>query len=243
MSERKQTRAKRPYSVAAQVRRRVERGGERYWRLSDFRDLPAGAVALALSRLTSEGALSRERKGVYFRARPTSFGPSVSAASASAALALRAPVHPAGLTAANALGFSTQNPGRLEYATPARDAPTALRDTNVRTRRPKSRHDLSVENGALLEFLRDRARTSDLPAEETYRRLYSLLRDRTRFRTLARAALDEPPRVRAMLGALGQEVDGEQASLRRLRESLNPLSRFDFGALRGLPHARDWQAK
>ena len=31
-------------------------------------------------------------------------------------------------------------------------------------------------------------------------------------------------------------------SLRRLRASLNPFSRFDFGLLVGLPHARSWQA-
>ena len=32
-------------------------------------------------------------------------------------------------------------------------------------------------------------------------------------------------------------------TLARLRRSLNPLSRFDFGQLAGLPSARDWHAK
>lgn len=168
---------------------------------------------------------------------------SLPSGSASAALALRAPVHPAGLTAANVLGFTTQNPARLEYATPAHDPPRALADANVRTRRPASREGLPVEDGALLEFLRDRGRSSDLSPEATYERLYQLLRDPSRFARLARAALDEPPRVRAMLGALGTEVGADEAALRRLRKSLNPLSRFDFGLLRGLPHAREWQAQ
>lgn len=198
---------------------------------------------MALSRLAREGFVRRERKGVYYRPRPTPFGMSLPSGSASAALALRAPVHPAGLTAANVLGFTTQNPARLEYATPAHDPPRALADANVRTRRPASREGLPVEDGALLEFLRDRGRSSDLSPEATYERLYQLLRDPSRFARLARAALDEPPRVRAMLGALGTEVGADEAALRRLRKSLNPLSRFDFGLLRGLPHAREWQAQ
>ena len=31
--------------------------------------------------------------------------------------------------------------------------------------------------------------------------------------------------------------------LDRLRRSLNPLSRFDFGQLRNLRYAKEWQAK
>jgi hypothetical protein len=236
---------KPPASVASRVRARVERGGERFWTLDDFADLPAGAVAMALSRLAADGTLQRERKGVYYRARSTPFGMSVPSASGSVALALGdRPLHPAGLTAANVLGFTTQNPGRQEFTTPAAAAPSALENARVRARRrPGSRSNLSAEDGALLEFLRERARTSDLPPDRTYARLYELLGETARFRRLSKAALDEPPRVRAMLGALGQEIGADDRMLRQLRKSLNPLSRFDFGLLRGLPHADEWQAK
>ena len=213
--------------------------------LGDFADLPAGAVAMALSRLVADGTLRRERKGVYYRSRQTPFGTSIPSASGSIALALGdRPLHPAGLTAANVLGFTSQNPARQEFTTPAAAAPTALENAHVRARRrPGSRRGLSAEDGALLEFLRERARTSDLPPDRTYARLYELLSDRDRFRRLSKAALYEPPRVRAMLGALGQGVDADDRLLRELRQSLNPLSRFDFGLLGGLPHAGEWQAK
>jgi hypothetical protein len=46
-----------------------------------------------------------------------------------------------------------------------------------------------------------------------------------------------------MLGALGEQLGKRPATLGRLRESLNPLSRFDFGLLSGLPNAKRWQAK
>lgn len=48
---------------------------------------------------------------------------------------------------------------------------------------------------------------------------------------------------RAMLGALGEELDMSPRLLDQLQRSLNPLSRFDFGRLSSLRHARQWQAK
>ncbi len=230
-------------STAGQVRRRVLAGGERFWRHEDFEGLSPSGVATALSRLVRDGELQRVRKGVYFRPRPTVIGPSVPAASGATATSLRSPLHPAGLSAANLLGLSTQNPARREYATSASDPPTALAGSRVRTRRPRARATLTAQEGALLELLRDRASTSDLPPAETTRRLQELLSDRARFARLAQAAAAEPPRVRAMLGALGELAGAEEQHVRALRKSLNPLSRFDFGVLSALPNTRSWQAK
>lgn len=56
-------RGRSPNSTATRVYERVRTGGERYWSLSDFRDLPATAVAHALSRLASQGELQRLRNG------------------------------------------------------------------------------------------------------------------------------------------------------------------------------------
>jgi hypothetical protein len=44
-----------PTRIAALVRQRIERGGERVWRLEDFRELAFYAVAQILSRLTVKG--------------------------------------------------------------------------------------------------------------------------------------------------------------------------------------------
>lgn len=219
------------------------RGESRYWKHGDFANLPPSAVAMALSRLTKEGVLRRVGKGVYYRPTQTSFGLSMPAASGVASQTLRAPLHPAGLSAANALGLSTQNPGRPEYATPAPAPPTALRGSVVHTGRPARRGTLSPEDGAILETLRARARHSDLSPEQTVRRLLELLADERRFAALVGVAMVEPPRVRAMLGAMGQELEMPPRLLDRLKGSLNPLSRFDFGSLRSLRYAKNWQAK
>lgn len=46
-----------------------------------------------------------------------------------------------------------------------------------------------------------------------------------------------------MLGAIGQELGIDLSLLSLLRDSLNPLSRFDFGHLSMLKYAKQWQAK
>jgi len=46
-----------------------------------------------------------------------------------------------------------------------------------------------------------------------------------------------------MLGALGEELQMPPRLLERLRASLNPLTRFDFGPLQVLRTASEWQAK
>lgn len=239
-----QTRPKKTRASAAQaVRKRVDSGGARYWKHSDFKSLPPSAVATELSRMSRKGTLQRISRGVYYRPVQTSFGPSIAGASAAAVQAVRAPVHPAGLSAANVLGLTTQNPGRPVFATSAPKRPTALRNAIVHTGRPSERAKLSSKEGAILELLRERARSSDLPAEETVRRLEAVISDERSFARLATAALTEPPRVRAMLGALGEELQMPPRLLERLRASLNPLTRFDFGPLRALRTAREWQAK
>src|SRR5450756_2170653 len=234
--------AHRAVMTAKQIRSRVRRGGERFWRHTDFAGLPPAAVSQALSRLTKRGELERVRKGLYYRSRPTVLGASRPAPDAVAVHSARGRLHPAGLTAANYLGFTTQNPARPEYASSASSAPRALAGAHVYTRRPR-REGLSERESAILELLRDRARTSDLGAEGTCARLLDMLDDPRIFARLTKAAADEPPRVRAMLGAAGEQLGMDERLLSRLRASLNPLSRYDFGTLKCLQTAGRWQVK
>jgi predicted transcriptional regulator of viral defense system len=232
--------------TAAVVRQRIERGGERLWRLEDFRDLSFEAVAQALSRLTREGVLERLSKGVYYRTRETAFGKSRPNPAAIQKLASKTKtVFPAGIAAANLLGFTTQTARRSELATSALSLPRKLvgKETVIHARRPEAWTSLSKEDAALLDFLRRAGRTSELPPHETIRRVLKLLTEKGRFERLLKVVDSEPPRVRAMLGAIGEQLGKNRASLKRLRESLNPFSKFDFGALSGLPRAHNWQVK
>jgi hypothetical protein len=154
-------------------------------------------------------------------------------------------VFPAGVAAANLLGFTTQNASRIELATDGLSLPRLWlgEDAVVHTRRPAAWRTLSETDAALLDFLRKRGASSDLSPEETVAKLLQHFREPGRFERLRKVALSEPPRVRAMLGAIGEQIGLPERSLAGLRESLNPLSRFDFGILAALTHARRWQAK
>ncbi len=152
---------------------------------------------------------------------------------------------PAGVTAANLLGLTTQTASRSEIATNASSLPRKLvgSDTVIYTRRPEAWAGLTHAEAALLDFLRRGGRTGDLSPEETVRRTLALFRQPRRFERLLAVAGSEPPRVRAMIGAIGQEIGKNPARLGALRATLNPLSRFEFGMLSGLRWARHWQAK
>jgi hypothetical protein len=230
-------------SATAKIRRRIERSGEGFWRVRDFDDLPPRTVARALSRLAKAGVIERVRNGLYYHPRATVIGPSVASPTAIISHVARAPLHPSGLSAANALGLTTQNPARPELATTAAHAHSLLTDAKVHTRRPPGRARLSPREAAILELLRSRGRYSDLPPDETVDRLLLELGRDSTFERVARVGIDEPPRVRAMLGALGEQLGANPVLLRRLRRSLNPVSTFDFGALKAVPAAREWQAR
>jgi hypothetical protein len=235
-----------PLRTATVIWRRIERGGERIWRLDDFRDLPFAAAAQTLSRLTRKGMLDRLSKGVYYRNRETTFGKSrPNPAAIQSLVAKRAKVYPSGIAAANLLGFTTQTAARSEIATSALSLPRKLvgADTIIHTRRPEAWSNLSETDAALLDFLRQRGKWSELSPQDTIRRILALVSEQERFDRLLKVVNSEPPRVRAILGAIGQQLGKNPSALRRLQESLNPFSRFDFGVLVGLHHAREWQAK
>ena len=130
-------------------------------------------------------------------------------------------------------------------ATTAQSVPKLLQDENaiVHTRRPAAWETLSEDEAALLEFLRMRGEPSELSTKKTIKRLLTLLATNNRFSRLVKAAPSEPPRVRAMLGALGEVLGANKRQLKSLRDSLNPLTRFDFGMFVELESAKRWQAK
>jgi len=233
-------------STAETVRRRIESSGGRLWRLADFDDLSFAAVAQALSRLSRLGVIQRLGKGQYYQPRLTVIGPYRPNMARIRLLAARHKrVFPAGIAAANLLGFTTRTAARIELATDSASLPRLFlgQDVLVHTRRPAAWRTLSETDAALLDFLRNRGESSELPPEETVAKLLEYFREPGRLERLLKIAPSEPPRVRAMLGAIGEEIGQHESYLAELRESLNPLSRFDFGILAALAYARQWQAK
>ncbi|MEG3906165.1 DUF6088 family protein [Microcoleus sp. B4-C5] len=232
-------------NTAELIRRQIEERGEGYWRHSDFSNLPSSAVSKALSRMAENGILERVSKGLYYRSRPTRFGRSRPSPSDIQKLLTKQNLHPAGLSAANLLGFTTQNAIQGEFATSANSVPRTIIGSRARihTRRPETWNRLEATDAAMLDFLRSRGKLSELSLTETKQRLLDYFREGSRFERLLAVADAEPPRVRAMLGAIGQELRKSPKELEKLRKSLNPVSRFDFGNFSNLSYAKEWQAE
>jgi hypothetical protein len=230
--------------IAQQVRQRITSSASHYWRQADFADLSAYAVSQALSRLVKAGELERVSKGLYYRPRTTRFGRTRPAASEIQSLPIEQVVFPSGVSAANFLGLSTQNPGHGEFSTPANSLPRKIlgNHTRLHTRRPDTWNTLTTTEAALLDVLRTRGKFSEQSPKELQARLLDYLQQEDCFIRLLAVADREPPRVRAMLGALGQELQQSPQQLASLRKSLNPLSRFNFGQLKTLRYANEWQA-
>lgn len=244
--EKKKTKKPSTVSIAKRVRDQIETGGERVWRLSDFENMPFTAVAQALSRLNRQKVIQRLGKGIYYRSRQTIFGQSKPNLNKIRSLSRQKDgIFPAGNAAANLLGFTTQNAAKIEVATHKLSLPRLIigKETIVHTRRPEKWQELSSKDAALLDFLRQGGKSSEFSSEETVDKLLEHFRKKGQFERLMQVAESEPPRVRALLGAIGQQIGGPKDVLLSLKKSLNSLSRFDFGNLITLKYAKQWHAK
>jgi hypothetical protein len=227
------------------IRQRILAGGERFWNHQDLADYPSATIAKTFTQLVKEGVLQRISKGHYYHPRPTRFGYSQPVRSELPYQLTQTRVYPAGVNAANLLGFTTQNAIDGTFATTANSLPIVWLGQRAKlfTRRPSTWENLSATEAALLDFLRSRGEWSDLSLTETNQQLLSHFRVPGRFNRLVAIAHAEPPRVRAMLGAIGQELKYAKDLLQQLRTDLNPYSRFEFGKLSTLWYAQEWQAK
>lgn len=233
-------------NVASSLRAHIERGGERVWKFEDFKNYPTAAVVKELSRLVKLGKLKRLSKGIYYRSKITSFGeskPNLTELKKYAQKKKR--IFPSGLSASNLLGLTSQNPQIAEVSTSSSSIPRKLIGEKIviNSRRPSAWSKLTEKEASVLDFLRGKALATDLESKEVIKRVLNILSEDNIYEHLLKVSSTEPPRVRAMLGALGEKLNKPDQVLQKLKESLNPLSKFDFGNLSELQNASNWQAK
>lgn len=244
MGTKKKSRGRR--SAGELALRKVAASPDALLRVEDVEGASPAAASKALARLAEQGTLKRVAKGVYHAPKKTLLGVSKPSAAAMVRKTLKGKTRPTGATAANLLGLSTQVPARPELVVYGSNPPAHAAGARVHLRRGARPRPLPELDGALLEFLRDRGGYAETDGRETVARLTKILMsDLTdaRRRQLCVAAQDEPPRVRATLGALFAHAGLPRSLWEPLKASLNPLTKFDFGLLRDLPNAREWQAR
>ena len=233
-------------SATELVMRAISRAPSSLVRASDIEGTSRSAATKALARLAKQGVLTRVGKGLYYAPKDTLLGKSRPSEMAIAMKTLEGKTRPTGASAANLLGLSTQLPARPQLVAFTSNKPKNTGVARLRLRRGSRPHPLPTLEGALLEFIRERGKSAETSAMESYRRLRHLFKDQLqmdRLRELREVALEEPPRVRAMLGAMFAYAELPQSLWEPLKASLNPLTKFDFGLFSELPNAREWQAK
>jgi hypothetical protein len=237
-------------SVSDKIQKRILRGGDdRLWTFHDFLDIDSAtamAVAATLSRLSKSGELRRVRRGIYYRPKKTAFGESHPNPEALVKILLntRKAVRTGEF---NRLGLTTQASNTLTSAASRPVRIKGVRGIPLRfVSRPLSEQKgIHDEERTALDSLRDIDKIPDTTPAKTISRMIHLVRHgQFDFDRLARFALAEPPRVRALLGAIGEEAGVDSAILRPLRRSLNPLSAYRIaGAVSALPNSKEWHIK
>jgi hypothetical protein len=239
---------KRAESVSQAVQRRIAAGGrDRLWTLQDFRDFNGLAVAATLSRLSRSGTIQRVRRGVYYRPKPTLFGPSsprpdevVDAMSRRR----KGTLVPSGQTQYNRLGLTDQVSAAITVASdkPMRAAPINGIRVSARVRPLRQQPGIQPHERAALDALRNVSRIPGSDSHTVVSRVKQLLANQSLdVKRLVRYAKSEPPRVRALLGAIGDDL-GFTDDVRSLRATLNPLSTFRVMKV-PLVSARSWNIR
>ena len=235
-------------SYADRVRKRIERGGaDRLWTFSDFPGISLPALAAAMSRMTRSGDLQRVRKGVYYRPRPTVFGasqPSPDQVLAAVARQRKKNLVSSGMDQFNRLGLTTQVSGAV---TATSDGPMRMQTisgipVHVKLRPIGVQVGIRPEERTTLDVLRSVGTVPGTSAGEVVGRLkYLLSTGGLDFGRLAKFSRFEPPRVRALLGAIGDDLGIVDAS--GLQQTLNPLTSFNIRGDLGLKHAAHWRIR
>lgn len=198
--------ARRTGSQASQVAGAVLRARRRFFRIGDFEGSRA-AVDRELCRLVAAGELRRIRNGLYWRGPKTMLGIAPPALDELLEELVGGCAYgPAGLSAANAFGLTSQVPGRDEIAVtgrPPRDLPT-VRFVQRSGRRGRQSARLRPEEVGFLEILHDFEDVVEDPSS-ALRRLSFLLEEGTvRRDALLAASQTEPPRVRRAVRHLAE---------------------------------------
>lgn len=236
----------KPQSLSQSIQRAAAKSNDRLITPANIRASTPAAAARALARLASSGKLVRAARGIYYAPAQTALGQTTPPQLAVLKRRFQGRYRPVKSTAANLLGLSTQIPAKPEIVLYATAMPTPAPNAKIRLRRGSQPLPLTELEGAFLELLRERAAYAEASPDHIISALLNMLKAEPQgFSTtsVCTAVLSEPPRVRALLGALLQEAGLHGKFQQMLKSSLNPLSLFPFGIFSRLSTAKSWQSK
>lgn len=215
-------------TIATEIKMKIEHDPGRFWTIHDFAQFPATAVAKAFSRFFSRGFIKRYGKGLYYKPKKTILGeapPAMGELIKNKSKDRR--VVFASLSAFHKLGLTTQVPSKNILAC---DTPLNIQGAETVVRNISRYGNASDELIMTIDALAHIEKIPDCKASEALKCLHDkFVKNNFTFsiNKLAEISLQERPKVRALVGLLGdmtKKISPEYRS--QLKSSLNPLTRF-----------------
>ncbi|GHT32318.1 hypothetical protein FACS189434_03790 [Bacteroidia bacterium] len=205
------------------------------------------AAAKALERFVNKGVIKRISTGVFYKPKQTVFGELKPNEEEVLKPYLfehgKRIAYITGTSLYNRMGLTTQIPKKIKIA--CRDKRIFISRGNIKATAVKSYVDVNEKNFFLLEILdalKDLNKIPDLDKNSAIKILSNILQNLNiaDVKLLIKYSLSYPPRVRALLGALLENLNFE-IDFSTLKKSLNPLSEFNYNIENLLSTAKNWK--
>lgn len=193
------------------------------------------SAAKTMERLQKKGVVKKLSKGRFYKPKMTVFGEKQPGEQDILKSYLyqkgQRTAYITGVSLYNQLGLTTQLPSVIQIASRSRRNISGIGAIKVSP--VKSYVDVTEENYQILGFLDAMKDLKQIPDVEVSTAL-TLFQDRIKGLKLPQQremivyALSYPPRVRALLGAIMEDIKS-RVDLDSLQQSLNPLTRFSLG--------------
>lgn len=193
-------------------------------------------AAKALERFQKDGFIKKVSKGVFYKPQQTVFGELEPVYGELLRSYLfengKRIAYETGYSLYNQLGLTTQMAFRIKIA--SRQKRININRGALQAKAVKSYADVNENNYqilGILDAIKDIKKIPDCSVKQAYRRLSSILKafNEQQTKALIQYALLYPPRVRALVGAILEQIGSDHKGLAKLKDSLNPLSTFTLG--------------
>ena len=204
------------------------------------------AATKAIERLIKNGIIIRASTGLFYKPKKTLFGilkPNEQELLKPYLFAHNKRIaYVTGTALYNRLGLTTQVPKNIKIA--SRDKRYELQIGDLKVSSVKSYVEIDDLNYSYLEILdaiKDFRIIPDMNKDSAIKLLKMHVKNLNDKNLLVTLAVNYPPRVRAMVGAL-VELTEPGMDLKMIKENLNPLSEFNFGLNeQQLPNLNNWK--
>ncbi len=226
-------------ALAAEIRKRIKQLPE--GKTFGYEDLCIAkedytTAAKALERFRKEGLIKKVSKGVFYKPEQTVFGELKPDYSELLRPYLfengKRVAYETGTSLYNRLGLTTQLAYRVKIA--SRSKRININSGALKADAVKSYAEVTDNNYemlGLLDAFKDIKRIPDCPVSRAISRLSAIVKELNERQTelLIKYALNYPPRVRALLGAILEKNGISMKGLEKLKESLHPLTIIKLG--------------